>query len=74
MMNEQVIQYDRDEFFSAERKRRTNYDLVRTMSIEELAEWLVHVETRIIGCMTMLERPPFKNDWIDWLKKPCEEK
>ena len=55
----------------------TNYDLIRAMSVEEMAEWIMSIEPA--AC-------PFRDDhgddcrfshckdcWLDWLKQEGEE-
>ena len=50
----------------------TNADHIRAMTDEELAEWIVMVEQRIIEVNPMLERPALYADWLEWLKEEGE--
>lgn len=58
-------------------KPATNADRLRAKSNEELAEWLVMVERRVIE--NALSKPFYytdeqlKADWLEWLKKEVEE-
>ena len=53
-------------------ERKTNADRIRAMTDEELADWLVMVEQRIIEVNPMLERPALYADWLEWLKEEAE--
>ena len=46
---------------------RTNADLIRAMSDEELADFLYETETQYIPINLSVE-----NDWLDWLKQEVE--
>ena len=50
----------------------TNYDRLISKTPEELAEWLVMIEQRIIEKNPTLERSALYADWIAWLKSPVE--
>lgn len=52
--------------------KKTNADHIRAMTDEELAEWIVMVEQRIIEVNPMLERPALYADWLEWLKEEGE--
>ena len=51
---------------------KTNYDRLIRKTPEELAEWLVFVEQRILELQPMLERPALYADWLNWLKQESE--
>lgn len=56
-------------FYCGEPKRgRTNGDRIRSMSDEELADWVWGIESagRAYG-------PRGKNAWLDWLEKEADE-
>ena len=55
-----------------EPKPVTNYDRIISKTPEELAEWLVLVEQRILEMQPALERPALYKDWLDWLKQEDE--
>ena len=55
-----------------EPKPITNYDRIISKTPEELAEWLVLVEQRILEMQPALERPALYKDWLDWLKQEDE--
>ena len=48
---------------------KTNADRIRAMTAEELADWLVLVEQRILERQPMLERPALYEALLDWLKQ-----
>ena len=48
---------------------KTHYDEIRSMTAEELADWLVLVEQRILERQPMLERPVLYEALLDWLKQ-----
>ena len=54
----------------------TNADRLRAMSDEELAEWLVIVERRVVE--NALSKPfnytdkQLKADWLEWLRQEAE--
>lgn len=50
----------------------TEYDRLVRKSPEELAQWLVLVEQRILDVQPALERPALYADWLDWLKQEVE--
>lgn len=58
-------------------KWQTNADRLRAKSDEELAEWLVMVERRVIE--NALSKPFYytdkqlKADWLDWLKQEADK-
>lgn len=47
----------------------TNGDRIRAMTDEELAEWLVIVEQRVIEANPMLERATLYADWLKWVRQ-----
>lgn len=55
-----------------EPKPLTNYDRIVSKTPEEMAEWLVLVEQRILEMQPALERPALYKDWIDFLKQEAE--
>lgn len=44
-------------------------DKIRAMTDEELADWLVLVEQRILEIKPSLEKPALYADWLDWLRQ-----
>ena len=50
----------------------TNYHRLISKTPEELAEWLVFVEQRILELQPMLERPALYADWLNWLRQESE--
>lgn len=57
--------YDADK--PKEKIPETNYQRVMRKTPEQLAEWLVFVEQRILERKPMLEGPALYADWLDWL-------
>lgn len=57
-----MAKYDHHEFFH--HKKPTNYDVVRNMSIKELAEFLMFVEHRF----SEFDR----RVWLDWLQQEVD--
>ena len=51
----------------------TNYDRLISKTPEELAEWMVLVEQRILEMQPALERPALYKDWLDYLKQEAEK-
>ena len=50
-------------------KPTTNADRIRAMNNDELAEWLVVVETAILEKQPKLDHSALKDDWLEWLKQ-----
>ena len=61
-----------EQYLKSVKKPQTNADHIRAMTDEELAEWIVMVEQRIIEVNPMLERPALYADWLEWLKEEGE--
>lgn len=52
---------------------RTNADRLRSDTDEELAEWLVLIEQRILTRQPTLERPALYLDWLAWLRQEVDD-
>lgn len=61
-----------EQYLKSVKKPQTHADRIRAMTDEELAEWIVMVEQRIIEVNPMLERPALYADWLEWLKEEGE--
>ncbi len=53
--------------------RRTKGDMLRSKTNEELADWLVMIEERILSRQPMLERAALKADWLCWLNQEAKD-
>ena len=66
------------EQFIALNKKRTNYDLIRAMSVEEMAELLTDVGVRTLRLHRLPVAEPVieqaKEDWLDWLRQEVADK
>jgi len=54
-------------------KHITNYDLIRAKSVEEMAEWIDHIqvdayERGLMGA-PVVDYPNIYSKWLDWLKQ-----
>lgn len=58
----------RDECFDIVSERKTNADRIRSMSDEELAEWLSKHDLWLGDDVL-----PMTNDWLEWLQSPVDE-
>ena len=73
-----MADYDPDAFFAAERKPRTNYDRIRDMSVEEMAE-MISTYLDCAECRNMIGYKPCRNGeccpdfWRDWLKQEVSD-
>lgn len=58
-------------------KKQTHYDEIRAMSIEELAEWVDHIQADAYerGMMEtpVVDYPNVYSDWLAWLEKEVDE-
>lgn len=57
--------YDADK--PKEKIPETNYQRITRKTPEQLAEWLVFVEQRILERQPMLEGQSLYADWLEWL-------
>ena len=58
----------RDECFDIVSERKTNADRIRSMSDEELAEFLAEHDLSLDD-----NNLPMPDDWLDWLQSPVDD-
>lgn len=47
----------------------TNADRIRMMTDEKMAQWLTHIEVRILAKKPYITRSEMFADWFDWLRQ-----